>query len=213
MKKMWILLSGGLIVISACMIYFILHGISLRTEPIIDPSIISQDHQNIADGLLTRLFPELQNDAFILWGASLDSAEFMTTVTLTKKTYEQRFGKSVTLLMDAENKTAEEIKNCAAPCWILVDTKNANQLVTNNFVEQKLKPLKKEFFTITWLPFKINEVVPAECENQKRIDRLDCIRTLTVRDSLRRLKKKDQLYFFLRRYNEQDYFLFVQQPN
>lgn len=212
MKKMWAFLTVGLLVISACMIYFVTHGVSMRTEPMIDPSIITVDHQNIADGLITRLFPELQNDAYILWGAPLDSAEFMTTLTITKKKYEERFGKNVTLLLAAEQRTTDEIKNCALPCWIVVDTKNANQLLTNDFIVKKMTPLNKSFFTLTWLPFTRNEAVPKECEEQKRIERLDCIRTLTVRDSLRRMKKQDQLYFFLRRYNEKDYFLFVQQP-
>ena len=201
----------GLLVISACMIYFVSHGVSMRAEPMIDPSVINADHQNIADGLITRLFPELQNDAYILWGAPTDSAEFMTTLTLTKNKYEQRFGKTVTLLLGAENKTVEEIKNCALPCWIVVDTKNANQLLPNDFIDKKMTPLNKGFFTLTWLPFTKTEPVPKDCEDQKRIESLECVRTLTVRDSLRRMKKQDQRYFFLRRYNEKDYFLFVQQ--
>lgn len=212
MKKMNALLIFGLVIISACMIYFVSKGVSMRAEPMINPSVISQDHQNISEGLISRLFPELQNDSYIVWGGPDDDAQFMTTLVLSKKKYEQRFSKTVTLIMKADEKSADEIKACPEPCWLVVGTDRAHQLTANDFIEKKLTPLNKIFFTITWLPFRAGEAVPQDCEQQQRIQRLDCIRTLTVRDSQRRMKKKDQLYFFMRRYNEKDYFLFVQQP-
>jgi hypothetical protein len=61
------------------------------------------------------------------------------------------------------------------------------------------------------VPFYNNELVPDLCENQKRLT-IDCLIPLSVRDVKKKIKDPTQLYFFLRKYNDRDYFLFVQQP-
>jgi hypothetical protein len=213
MKKVWALLVIGFLIISACMAYLAIGGVSMRSEPLIAPSMISPDHQNIAYGLVTRFYSEFKNADYILWGVTPESGEATATMALTRARYEGTFKKTVTVLRDAEALTLEQLRQCPAPCWLLVNSAQAHELRANPFIDQKLRPLGRPFFTLTWVPFTGQELVPEACENLKRLTTTECLIPLAIRESKRKMKKPNELYFFARRYNEKDYFLFVQQPH
>jgi hypothetical protein len=68
MKKITVILALSFILISACMIYLIRSGVSLRSASLISPSVMSPDRHSIAKGLVVRLFPDLQSARFIFMG-------------------------------------------------------------------------------------------------------------------------------------------------
>jgi len=211
MKKITIILTLSFILISACMIYLIVSGVSLRSASLISPSVMSPDRHSIAKGLVIRLFPDLQNARYILWGTLPETEESQKVLAFFIEEYEQAFKAPMHILRNAETASPEELQACEKPCLLMLSATSAHELSTNEFIEKKIRPLKQEYFNITWVPFYNNETVPEVCEKQKRLT-MDCLIPLSIRDIKKKIKDPNQLYFFLRKYNDRDYFLFVQQP-
>jgi hypothetical protein len=211
MKKITVILTLSFILISACMVYLIVSGISLRSASLISPSVMSPDRHSIAKGLVIRLFPDLQNARYVLWGTLPETEESQKVLGFFIEEYAQAFQAPMHILRNAETATSEELQACEKPCLLMLPTANANELSTNEFIEKKIRPLTRDYFNITWVPFYNIELVPDICEQQKRLS-MDCLIPLSVRDVKKKIKDPNQLYFFLRKYNDRDYFLFVQQP-
>jgi hypothetical protein len=85
----------------------------------------------------------------------------------------------------------------------------ANTLTPNAWIDEKIVPTQKNYLTLTVMPFNGDEMVSDFCDQQKR-QTLECITPVSVREIHRKMKDPKQLYFFLRKYNERDFFLFVQ---
>lgn len=215
MKKIAILLGFGLLFITACLIYLVKNGIALRTSPQIKPSIISADFHNVPQGVFLRTFPDLQNAHFLLWGVSYDSPEVQKTILGMKEIFEKEIGKSVQLLFVGPDLTAEFVKNCERPCWVIVGPQEAHELVENPFLEKYIRPVieprGESYLSITWIDFDKVEAVSTECDAQKFLH-LDCLKTVSLREVQKKIKQPDQRYFFMRKYLDHDYFLFVQKP-
>lgn len=210
MKKIQILFGLSFAIISACMVYLVWSGVSLRSSSLIRPSIMSADRHNVAKGLVTRLFPELQTAHYILWGVLPETEESQKVLSFFAEEYEATFKLPIHILRNAESATEEELKNCQKPCLLFMPQEKAHELDQNEFIEKRIKPLKKDYFNITWVPFLNNETVPGVCENKKRLT-LECLIPLSIRDVKKKIKDPQKLYFFLRKYNDRDYFLFIQQ--
>jgi len=211
MKTISLLLGFCIVVISACMIYLVRSGISLRSAPLIRPSVMSADRHNVAKGLVTRLFPELQNAHYILWGVLPENEESQKVLSFFAEEYDQTFKTPVHILRNAEAASDEELKSCEKPCVLMLERTRANELTANEFIEKRLRPLNRDHINITWVPFTAATEAPPQCEHEKRLT-LDCLVPLSVQEVQKKLKDPQQLYFFLRKYNERDYFLFIQQP-
>lgn len=209
MKKIVLILALAFVVISACMIYLVRTGVSLRSAPIIRPSVMTADRQNIAHGVLYRLSPEFQNAHYVLWGFLPENDETRKILSLMKDEYEKIFPHKVMILADAENLTKEQLQACQKPCWLLLPRTHANELTENDFVRTRIQPLQKEYFNVTWMPFTKAEEVPEACIQEKRLT-LECLQMLAVQEAQRRLKAGSQ-YFFMKKYNERDFFLFFQE--
>lgn len=200
----------SLVIISICLIYLTYSGISLRTAPLIQPSVISADRGNIAPSVIKRLFQELQNSHYVLWGVLPETEESQGIMDLAAADFKNKSHQSVQFIHNAENASEEHLLACAKPCWLLVSRTKSNQLGTNNFIEKKLSSLQRTFLTLTVIPFHRDQAVAAVCDSQKRLD-LDCLIAVSIREVHRKMKDSQQRYFFLRKYNENDYFLFIQQ--
>lgn len=209
MKKITVLLSLAFIVISACMIYLMKVGVSLRAAPIIDASAMTSDRQNIAEGVVYRLSPEFQNAHYVLWGFLPSSADSQKVFELLKAEYEKIFQQRVQVLENAEAASLEEIRACQKPCWLLLPREKANELASNEFISLKIRPLGAAYFNITWLPFSKREEIPPHCIEEKRLT-LTCLRPLAIESSQKKMKPGAQ-YFFMKKYNEKDFFLFFQE--
>lgn len=211
MKKISLIFGLVFLIISACLIYLVRSGVSLRSEPLIRPTIISPDQRNIAAHVVLRLFPELQNSHYILWGVLPESNDAQLMMTYFMEEYYKTFHIAVHIIQDGEKATASEIAQCEKPCWILLPMNRANELSKNEFIQKNILPLNRHYINMTLSPFTGEETVPESCDQQKRLN-LECITPVSVREVHRKIKDPSQLYFFLRKYNENDFFLFVQKP-
>ncbi len=209
MKKIVLILSIAFLLISACMIYLVKVGVSLRSAPIIDVSVISPDLHNIADGVVFRLSPEFQSAHYVIWGFLPQSEDSQKVLELLKAEYEKIFHTPVHLLEDAETASPEEIRSCAKPCWLLLPNKKANELTLNDFIDLKVRPLGLDYFNITWVPFSKVEDVPPYCIEEKRLT-LGCLKALAIQEAAKKMKHGHQ-YFFMKKYNDKDFFLFFGQ--
>lgn len=209
MKKIGFLLGGAFVLITVCMLYLVRKGISLRTAPLIKPTEISADRHNIGEHLVLRLFPELQSNDVILWGVLPETPESQNLLKVAAADYEKTFKTPVHIISNAATASSEDIKNCGKPCWILLDKDKANELTPNEFITQNIQPLNRPYITLTLVNFTGTEEVTQACEDQHRLH-LDCLVQLSVRDAKKKMKDPNKLYFFLRKYNDRDYFLFTQ---
>ncbi len=213
MKKVMAALALSLLIISACIFYLLRTGISLRPAPLIMPSVMSEDQSHVASAIVHRLFQEFQDSHYVLWGVLPETEDSVRILNLAVQEYEKTFHLSVNFIRDAETASEEYLRACKKPCWLLISNKKANQLdlkpEAGSFIESHLRPLNLPFFTLTFIPFQKNTVVTDECNNQKRLS-LDCLVSVSVREAIRKMKDPSKRYFFMNKYNEIDYFLFLQ---
>lgn len=209
MKILGGLLAVAFTIVVACMIFLQQSGVSLRTAPIIKPSAINADFTNIAQGTFLRLFPDIQQSHYILWGVSQNSGEVQKTLSLLKEKTEQELKSPVHFIYDGPHATPEEIRLCPRPCWILMPPDQAHELTASPWIHSHLKPLDRAYFSITWIPFDRDVEVPDFCQEEKRLD-LECLKWVSVREVQRKLKETSSRYFFMRKYLDHDYFLFVE---
>lgn len=210
MKRLTVLLILGFALIAACMIYLVKNGISLRSAPLISPSVMDDDMTNVGDALVSRLFPDLQTDHDMVLGLLPETDESRALLQKAAAAHERIFGRKPNLIADGERATDEELRTCEKSCWILVDRARANEMTPNDFIERRLKPLGRTYFTVTWVPFRPGAEVTTECLQEKRLT-LDCIVPLSIHEARKKMRDPSKRYFFLRKYNESDHFLFTQE--
>lgn len=211
MKKIIALLTIAFLIITACIIYLITSGVSIRAATLIRPSAIGPQLQNIAKGITVRLAPELQNSQIVVWGLDLQNLENQEVLNSTQIEFERIYQKKVQIIADAHQKDLQELKACHEVCWLLVPPGQAHQLESNPLIESQIKSLQKTFFTLTLIPFQKVEEVPQNCIDQKRLS-FECLKLVSVHEAQRKMKDPNQRYFFMKKYLDLDYFLFIQDP-
>lgn len=209
MKNVAALFGFCFLVITACMIYLVKNGISLRSAPMIKPSVIADDSSNIAHNVILRLAPELMVKRFVLLGILPTNEEARRVLLQIQQEHQEVLDESITFI-DGLSATQETISACPQPCWILMPQSGANELRPNSFIEKHILPISNSYISLTWLQFKNEQMdIPEKCILEKRLD-LECLQIVSVQDVRRKMKDKSQRYFFMRKYNESDYFLLVQ---
>lgn len=209
MKTILSIIAASFVVIAACMLYLVKTGVVMRSAPYIKPTTIQQDIEIVAEQSILRLFPDLQNAKFVLWGLDLNKEDQQRFLAKAQQEYERRFPHKVKLLNSAES-TSEQVKDCATPCWILMPQEGAHQLEGNGFIEQNIKPLTEQYISISWIDFQNPKEVPAECIDQKYLN-LFCMKWVGLNEAQRRFKDQGQRYFFMRKYLDHDYFVYVRE--
>lgn len=208
MKRIIVLISLALLLISACLVYLAKEGISLRAATLIKPSIMKPPGDELAQAVVLRMFPEFNDSHILLWGLHAQFPPEKMIFDKIKEEYERVFKLKVNLLDNAENSTEEERQNCAKPCWWIVTPDKANELSRNSVVEKQLRPLARPYTNLTLIPFKKSTEVSDECLKEKRLS-LECLKQVSIKEANRKIKT-DEPHFFLKKYNTKDFFLFVQ---
>lgn len=210
MKKIIFVLCFASVIMIGVLIFLVQNGISLRSAPIIRPSLMTSDQTNVAHSIVLRLFPDFQTSDYVVIGLDPQSAKTMTLVQLLKNEYEQVFKKTVSFLSDSPTLTTEEFSKCSPPCWFLTTQDKANELT------QKLplarfhhKESERSSFNLTLLQFQRDLEVPPPCVEEKRLS-FECLIPLSVHEARRRMTDPSGRYFFVRKYNERDYFIFME---
>ena len=199
----------SLAVITACILYLVQNGISLRAAPLIQPSKIEDDYKNVADALTHRLFQQFQNSHYVIWGVKPETPETERLLNYIADDYKKIFKETLHNLDDAENADEQALLNCSKPCWLKVTKAASHRLDLISDFESKIKKLERPFFSITLISFSGDESVPNACERQKRLS-FNCLVPISVRSVSRKFRDSTKKYFFLNRYYENNYFLFIQ---
>ena len=203
MKKLIVVLIAAFSIITACLIYLIREGVSLRLGRVIEPTSLSLSHAEIARGLVSRLTPILQHSKYIVFGIDKEDEQVRSIMQSLEAEFKKDFKQSPNIV-GADSDFTEK---CPTPCWITAAPGESSHLQSSDLIE-KLKKTGETFFTISVLRFDRKAEVPVHCEREKRIT-IDCVTPLAVREARRKFKK-DSPYFFVRNYNERDYFLFLE---
>lgn len=199
MTKVPIFLFMMLVMIAGFMMSLLNSGISLRVATLIKPSEISSTKQ-VAQALAIRLFPELQTKKWLIYSFENESprakellVEFLAEV---KKTPAGEYQVRV---------AGEE---CEKHCLFLDETPQNHETVQQIF-SVKLEAEQSDVFRLKVGEFDLQEPFLQECDSMQRLDE-QCIRAISIRDSRRKMKNPDQKYFFLKKYNHNQYYLFFQ---
>jgi len=212
MKKLGLLFGLSFVVIAACMIYLVKTGVSLRSAPMIKPMPLADDYGKLASNTLLRLYPDFHEAHYILIGLPETSPEAETFLALLKEDYRKTFGIEVNTLLSKEFDVPGSVESCPKPCWLVTTPNKANTLSANPLVETRIIPSGESFFTLSLMPFTKDEPISQECDQEQRVS-FECIGPLSVREVARKLKNPEERYFFMRKYNEKDHFLFIESPH
>lgn len=206
---MAVIFCVAFVVITFCLIYLIRHGISLRSAPLIKPTVMDSTQQNVGELVALRLFPEFQSAHYVILGVLPTTAASVQLLEHLRVEFEKRFHSKVNWIQDGEKASPQDLSNCQAPCWVLVAKDKANELTSPNWVSEKIQPLHRPYFNLSWISFQREEQVKNVCEDEKR-QTLTCLESVSVREVHKKFKEQNQRYFFMRKYNESDYFLFLE---
>lgn len=185
-------------------------GASLRSAPIIGPSPQGVDYKNVGPAVLTRLFPDFQLSNYVLIGSPTNLTIGPQIINDIKMGYEKQFHTKVSLLSDHDNLSADEIRQCQTPCWILTSETQANEMSENNKIPQMLRKIENaNHFHLTLIPFSRVQEPSEECVAELRLS-LKCLISLSIHQVRKKFKDPAISYFFMRKYQDRDYFLFIQ---
>ena len=211
MKKVYYILGIASVIIMGCMLYLAQKGVVLKTEPLIKPAAIDAQFKSVSFGVIHRLFPNFQTAKYVIWGIGPATADESNILGLLQAEHFQKLGKLPTILQIDDSTKMEDLQNCAMPCWLLVEKDKASELPMNPRLSAIRQALGENYISITILEFERDMPVPEICETEKRLE-FDCILPTSVREVRRRFKDDAIRYFFMRRYNDKDHFLFLQRP-
>ena len=203
-KKLIIVLVAAFSIITACMIYLIREGVSLRLGRVIEPTLMSLGDREIARGLVSRLTPILQPSRYVIFGIDREDPIHQALIENLKNEYVRDFKIEPRVI---EWNSEDFVNACETKCWVLTSQGESTHLQKSELIE-KLESAGEKFFTISILRFDRDLEVPKYCESEKRMS-IDCVTPLAVREARRKFKEPSP-YFFMRSYNERDYFLFLE---
>jgi hypothetical protein len=196
MKRMTLFIFALLIVIAAVMGSLLKSGISLRVATLIKPSEL-HSAQQVAQALSSRLFPELQSKKWLVYSIKENSAvakEILVGLLEIVKTSPV-----------GEYKVQEN--DCEKHCVFLSETEPTEKLSQAIFAKS-LEQENSNVFRLVVSEFSLNEKFPEKCETMQRLDE-DCIRAISLRDARRKMTDPSKKYFFLKKYNHNQYYLFL----
>lgn len=209
MKKIGWLIGLALAIISACMIYLVITGVVLRSAPLIKPTLLKPDFSNAGHDVILRLYPDFANSHYVLLGLEPMNEERRAFLAALKSEGEKLLGKSVNIRENASAQSREDLASCEFPCWLILPEKNANELRPNPFITEKIVTLGRPYMSVSWIDFQRDEAVSEVCDHEKRLD-LECLGPIGVREVARKLKQSSARYYFMRKYNDRDHFLFIE---
>lgn len=210
MKTFFILLGISCVLASAVLIKLTREGISIRSAPIIAPSPQGLEYRNVAKSLVNRLFPDFQTSNYLVIGRPASLEMGTSIINDLKVKFEEQFQKTVTVLTDDGSLSANTIAKCPQPCWILTSETEANELSESKKIPQILNTMQNtNHFHVTLVPFSNVPDPSPECIAEKRLS-VQCLVALSIHEVRKKFKDPSVLYFFVRKYQDRDYFLFLQ---
>lgn len=196
MKFVFSLLAVAVLISSGVMVYLVKKGAALRPAGVIAPTEIGTKPELIGHAVALRLFPEFQMAKNVIWYLDIDE-EPMTHIPESTLFNYQTNPKPILLdLRQAPQAT------CSENCWYV-------QMANTPLPEALLQKIKTEPSVEIFVQyFERDEQVSEVCENEKMLE-FKCVRPVSVREVRRKLKTPAP-YFFMRRYLDSQFYLFIE---
>lgn len=196
MKTVYSLLAAALVISSAVMFTLVKKGAALRPMGVIAPAEVGASSELIGKSIGLRLFPEFQTTKNVIWYLDISDEPYASIPESTLLNYQSNLKpKLVDHRKDPE-------ASCTESCWYI---QSPNTPLTEA-LQQKLKT--ESHIEIYVQYFKRDEEVSELCENEKILE-VQCVRPVSVRE-VRKKFKTPVAHFFMRRYLESQFYLFVE---
>lgn len=204
MKLVNALLVTCLVVISAVVIYLVIDGTALRSAGVIKPTVLDSENKLLPKSVALRLFPEFQSSQNTIWLASPQLKPKIASIIASIHNYYTTLkAPSVPeLILVNSNTQTSEMTNSQNSKWWIFESENVAvfEAIHKNQVSPNIIYINE---------FKRDEVVPANCETEKMLSR-ECLKVVAVREVKKKFKT-EQHYFFMRRYNDHEFYLFIEE--
>lgn len=180
MKIIFAILGAAILISSGVMLFLVKKGAALRPAGVIAPTEISTKSDLIGKAVGLRLFPDFQTAKNVIWYMDIEDEPYASIPEITLLNYQAN----------------------VKPSWYVQSAKTplSDELV------QKLKAEPTVEIFVQY--FERDEAVPEVCETEKTLE-LKCVRPVSVREVRKKLKTPAP-YFFMRRYLDSQFYLFVE---
>lgn len=196
MKIVFAILGAAILISSGVMVFLVKKGAALRPAGVIAPSVIGTKAELIGQAVGLRLFPDFQTAKNVVWYLDVTDEPFVNIPESTLANYQTNFKPELFDLRKNPQAT------CVENCWY-VQTANVP------LPEALLQKIKTEpSIEIFVQYFDRDEKVPEVCESEKTLE-LKCVRPVSVREVRKKLKTPAP-YFFMRRYLDSQFYLFIE---
>jgi hypothetical protein len=196
MKTISIILGIAFLIMTAVMISLVRSGGALKPQGLIRPSVIGESRLSIGEQVAIRLFPEFQESKNSVWrieGGANDLADIVQAALASYR------GSVKPSLIDLRSGAPD---TCTENCWYL----QSLEASLPDSVAKKLKDPSTVDIVIQ--KFDRKEEVPASCESEKILT-IACMRPVSVREVRRKIKTPAP-HFFMQRYLDSEFFLFIE---
>lgn len=199
MKIVISLLAAAVLISSGVMLYLVKQGAALRPAGVIAPTEIGSKPDLIGKSIAVRLFPEFQTAKSVIWYLDVQDEPYAQIPESALLNYQSNLKPE---LLDLRKVHAAP---CADSCWYI-------QSLHNPLPEALLQKIKtKPSVEIYIQYFARGEEVPELCESEKVLE-FKCVRPISVRE-IRKKMKTPAPYFFMRRYLDSQFYLFIEKPS
>lgn len=204
MKLVNALLVACLVVISAVIIYLVIDGTALRSAGVIKPTVLDSANKLLPKSVALRLFPEFQSSPNTIWLASPEMQPKLASVVGSIHEYYKTLkapNRPELVFINSNTQLAEVNISQNSKWWVF---ESENELALKNARQNEIEPN-----VIYVYEFNRNDVVPANCETEKMLSR-ECLKVVAIREVKKKFKT-EQRYFFMRRYNDHEFYLFIEE--
>ena len=204
MKLVNSLLVLCLLIISGVVIYLVIDGTALRSAGVIKPTVLDSENKLLPKSVALRLFPEFQSSPNTVWLASAKLQPNLSQIVKSVHDYYKTLhvpNVPEMVLVQSADQASAEVSALQTPKWWVFQVDN--EILLNTIRKAETAP------NIIYVSeFKRDELVPTNCESEKMLSR-ECLRAVAVREVKKKFKT-DQRYFFMRRYNDHEFYLYIE---
>lgn len=198
MKTVSIIMGVSFLIITAILISLVKKGTVLKPAGVIKPHEITADSELIGKSIAMRLFPDFQEAKNVIWYVDVQEEVFSKIPQVAHSNYQNP------QKPELKDLRANPEDTCQEKCWYIQQSGKA----LPDQLQQKLKTEPTVEVYIQY--FDRNVQVPETCETQKILD-ANCITPVSVRDVRRKIKTEPR-HFFMQRYLDSKFFLFIENP-
>lgn len=196
MKIVFAILGAAILISSGVMVFLVKKGAALRPAGVIAPSEIGTKADLIGQAVGLRLFPDFQTAKNVVWYLDVTEEPFVNIPESTLANYQTNFKPE---LFDLRKNPQT---SCIENCWYV----QAANVALPEALQQKIKAESSLEIFVQY--FDRDEKVPEVCESEKTLE-LKCVRPVSVREVRKKLKTSAP-YFFMRRYLDSQFYLFIE---